>query len=98
MILMVSGMHAITRLAQQLSLEADGRSIIFIRNLNLASQPLNDLKDIDDYYNRGYSDIRNGVVTVQFLTCSHLYQRKNKKRFLEYTVRNEISLQQSKNL
>lgn len=66
----VFGMHAITRLAQQLSLEADGRSIIFIRNLNLASQLLNDLKDIDDYYNRGYSDIRNGVVTVPI---SHLF-------------------------
>lgn len=64
------GMHAITQLAQQLLLEADDRSIIFIRNLNLASQLLNDLKDIDDYYDRGYSDIRNGVVTVPI---SHLF-------------------------
>lgn len=66
----VFGMHAITQLAQQQSLEADDRSIIFIRNLNLASQLLNDLKDIDDFYDRGYSDIRNGVVTVPI---SHLY-------------------------
>lgn len=64
------GMHAITQLAQQLSIEVDDSSIIFIRNLNLASQLLNDLKDIDDYYDRGYSDIRNGVVTVPI---SHLY-------------------------
>lgn len=64
------GMHAIAQLAQQSSLESDNNSIIFIRNLNLASQLLNDLKDIDDYYNRGYSDIRNGVVTVPI---SHLY-------------------------
>ncbi len=64
------GMHAITRLAQQLSLEVDDSSILFIRNLNLGSQLLNDLKDIDDYYDRGYSDIRNGVVTVPI---SHLF-------------------------
>lgn len=66
----VFGMHAITQLAQQQSLEADDKSIIFIRILNLASQLLNDLKDIDDLYGRGYSDIRNGVVTVPI---SHLY-------------------------
>ena len=64
------GMHAIIELARQSTLEIDTSAILFIRNLNLASQLLNDLKDIDDYYNRGYSDIRNGVVTVPI---SHLY-------------------------
>lgn len=64
------GMHAITQLAHNNSIEVNEKSILFIRNLNLASQLLNDLKDIDDYYKRGYSDIRNGVVTVPI---SHLY-------------------------
>lgn len=38
-----------------------------IRLLNRGSQILNDLKDIDDSYHRGYSDIKNGVTTVPLL-------------------------------
>jgi len=65
------GVRALFLLAGKSQSADEELGILFIRNLNLASQLLNDLKDIDDFYNRGYSDIRNGAVTVPL---NDLYQ------------------------
>ncbi len=77
------GMHALVELAKQQSLEVDAAAIDFIKNLNLASQLLNDLKDIDDFYNRGYSDIRNGVVTVPISDLYMILSEEEQQTFLK---------------
>lgn len=79
----VFGVRALLNVARNRDPKMDETAIVFIRNLNLASQLLNDLKDIDDFYDRGYSDIRNGVVTVPILCLYTALSDEEKQTFLE---------------
>lgn len=55
-----------------------------IKLLNRASQVLNDLKDIDDSYQRGFSDIKNGFVTVPILLLFSNLGESEKSHFLTF--------------
>lgn len=76
------GIHALYLLAENCSEEERELAISFIRNLNLASQLLNDLKDTDDYYQRGYSDIRRGLVTVPIADVFGTLSTEDREYFL----------------
>lgn len=76
------GVHSLLLLSGQQGDIEKHDALLFIRHLNLASQLLNDLKDIDDYYQRGFSDIRNGTVTVPIVALYGLMPVEERVDFL----------------
>ncbi|RJP46541.1 MAG: hypothetical protein C4584_01525 [Armatimonadetes bacterium] len=75
-------------------------SMIGLRNLNRAGQLINDLKDIvnGDLYNRSFSDIRNGVVTIPLVELYYLLSKEDAERLQMMFGKRNLSAQHQQEL